>query len=136
MQALPVRQLPVELRIQQRWPLALVFMQEPPEEPLTRVLRARLPLPLAIPRRLLPALMRARRVRTPPSPVQVRLVLPPVLMRVLPELRVRIPDSPGIRVRQERFLERALPVVRLARPEAVRVAVPLNSKPVPLRTRC
>jgi len=52
------------------------------------------------------------------------------------ELRVQIPDSPGIRVRRERFLARVLSVGRLARPEAVRAAGHLNFKPVPLRTRC
>ncbi len=56
-----------------------------------------------------------------------------LLMR---ELRVQIPDSPGIRVRRERFLARVLSVGRLARPEAVRAAGHLNFKPVPLRTRC
>lgn len=124
-----MRQLPVELRIPQRWPLALVLMQEPPERTLALLaIRER--------REILPVLTWVLLVRTLASPVQVRPVLPPVLMRELPELRVRIPDSPVIRVRLGRFLERVLPVVHLARPEAVRVAVPLNSKLVPLKTHC
>lgn len=121
MRALPVRQLPVELRIPQRWSLALVLMQVLPERTLAS-------LAIRVRREILPVLV----LRTLASPVQVRQVP----MRVLRELRVRTPDSPVIRVRQERFLERAQPVVRRVRPEAVRVAVPLNSKPVPLRTRC
>ena len=117
MRALPVRQLPVELRIPQRWSLALVLMQVLPERTLAS-------LAIRVRREILLVLV----LRTLASPVQVR--------RVLLELRVRTPDSPVIRVRQERFLERAQPVVRRVRPEAVRVAVPLNSKPVLLRTRC
>ena len=127
MRALPVRQLPVELRIPQRWSLALVLMQVLPERTLAS-------LAIRVRREILPVLV----LRTLASPVQVRRV--PMLelleLRVLRVLRVRTPDSPVIRVRQERFLERAQPVVRRVRPEAVRVAVPLNSKPVPLRTRC
>ena len=138
MQALPVRQLPVEFRIPQRWPL--VLMQELLEEPLTQV-RGRLPRPLVIPQRLLLArtlpwpvirvrleiplvLMRVRLARTLPSPVRVRRAILPVPMLVL----VRTPVSPGIRVRPVRFLERAQPVVRRVRPEAVGGAGPLNSK--------
>ena len=124
MRALPVRQLPVELRIPQRWSLALVLMQVLPERTLAS-------LAIRVRREILPVLV----LRTLASPVQVRRVPVRVLLE-LRVLRVRTPDSPVIRVRQERFLERAQPVVRRVRPEAVRVAVPLNSKPVPLRTRC
>ena len=124
MRALPVRQLPVELRIPQRWSLALVLMQVLPERTLAS-------LAIRVRREILPVLV----LRTLASPVQVRRVPMRVLLE-LRVLRVRTPDSPVIRVRQERFLERAQPVVRRVRPEAVRVAVPLNSKPVPLRTRC
>ena len=132
MRALPVRQHLVEPRIPLRWPPPQVLMLVPPEVPLTRV-QARLLRLQVIRRRLLPVLTR---VRTQPSPVQVRRVLLPVLMRVLLELRVRTPDSPVIRVRQERFLERVLSVVRRVRPGAVRVAVPPNSKQALRRTRC
>ena len=124
MRALPVRQFPVELRIPQRWSLALVLMQVLPERTLAS-------LAIRVRREILPVLV----LRTLASPVQVRRVPMRVLLE-LRVLRVRTPDSPVIRVRQERFLERAQPVVRRVRPEAVRVAVPLNSKPVPLRTRC
>ena len=124
MRALPVRQLPVELRIPQRWSLALVLMQVLPERTLAS-------LAIRVRREILPVLV----LRTLASPVQVRQVPMLELLELL-ELRVRTPDSPVIRVRQERFLERAQPVVRRVRPEAVRVAVPLNSKPVLLRTRC
>ena len=135
MRALPVRQHLVEPRIPLRWPPPQVLMLVPPEVPLTRVQARLLPLQV-IRRRLLPVLTRVRRVPTQPSPVQVRRVLLPVLMRVLLELRVQIPDSLGIRVRRVRFLERVRPVVRLARPGAVRVAVPPNSKQALRRTRC
>ena len=133
-----MRQLPAELRIPPRWPLARVLMREPLVEPLTRVSPERtLASPvIRVRREILPVLTRVRRVRTQPSPLQVRRALPLVLMQVLRVLRVRTLDSPGIRVRRERFLERVLPVVRLARPEAVRVAVPRNSKQVPLKTHC
>lgn len=124
MRALPVRQFPVELRIPQRWSLALVLMQVLPERTLAS-------LAIRVRREILPVLV----LRTLASPVQVRRVPMRVLLE-LRVLRVRTPDSPVIRVRQERFLERAQPVVRRVRPEAVRVAVPLNSKPGPLRTRC
>lgn len=138
MRALPVRQHLVEPRIPLRWPPPQVLMLVPPEVPLTRV-QARLLRLQVIRRRLLPVLTRVRRVRTQPSPLQARRVLLPVLMRVLLELlelRVRTPDSPVIRVRQERFLERVLSVVRRVRPGAVRVAVPPNSKQALRRTRC
>ncbi len=142
MQALPVRQLPVEFRIPQRWPL--VLMQELLEEPLTQV-RGRLPRPLVIPQRLLPArtlpwpvirvrleiplvLMRVRLARTLPSPVRVRRAILPVPMLELRVRLVRTPVSPGTRVLPVRFLERAQPVVRRVRPEAVGGAGPLNSK--------
>ena len=134
MRALPVRQLLAEFRIPPRWLLARVLMREL----LARVLPERtLALPvIRVRREILPVLTRVRRVRTQPSPLQARRVLPPVPMRVLLELRVRIPDSPVIRVQPERFLERVLSVVRRVRPGAVRVAAPLNFKQALRRTRC
>ena len=124
MRALPVRQLPVELRIPQRWSLALVLMQVLPERTLAS-------LAIRVRREILPVLV----LRTLASPVQVRRV-PMRVLRVLRVLRVRTPDSPVIRVRQERFLERVLSVVRRVRPGAVRVAAPLNFKQALRRTRC